>query len=60
MIWLTDAVSKTKIAVNPTYVVAVFVAAEGEVAGKTVVSLTNGTTVVEESDIDVVGMISTN
>lgn len=55
MIWVTDAVNKTKVAINPRHVVVVFVAPEGsEHTGKTVLNLINGQIIVEESDIDVV------
>jgi hypothetical protein len=57
MIWLTDVKTQSKIAINPKYIIAVFVATEGEVEGKTFVSMINGNVVVEESDLDVVGMI---
>ena len=57
LVYFTDAVTKEKIAINPTYVTAVFVVKEGEHEGKTVISLTNGTLVVEESQIDVFGIL---
>jgi hypothetical protein len=57
MIWLTDAKSKQKIAINPKHVVAVFVASESEFVGKTVVGLINGQVVVDETDIEVVGQL---
>ena len=43
--------------INPTYVVAVFSASEGDMKGKTVIGLTNGNVVVDESQIDVVGVL---
>lgn len=56
--YLTDSVSKDKIAVNAQSVHVVFVAQEGEMKGKTILSLSNGGTIVcEESQIDVVGII---
>ena len=58
MIWITEAVSGNKIAINPTYVVAVFTISDGEQKGKTAINLTNGNVVVNESDYDVVGMMS--
>ena len=60
MLWFTDAVTKKQIAVNPKYVVAVFVPADGEAAGQTVISLINGSVIVEDSEIDVVSRISNN
>ena len=57
MIWFTD-VRKNKVAINPRHVVAVFTALEAEFMGKTVISLINGQLIVEEQDIEVVGMLS--
>jgi hypothetical protein len=57
MIWLTDAQTNGKVAINPTYVVAVFTAPEGPMAGKTIISLTNGQIAVSESDLDVIGLL---
>jgi hypothetical protein len=58
MIWSTEAASGNKIAINPTYIVAVFTISDGEQKGKTAINLTNGNVVVNESDYDVVGMMS--
>ena len=58
MIWLTDALSKAKIAVNPEYVVAVFKLTDGEHEGKTNVILLNSNILIEEDDIDVVGQLN--
>ena len=57
MIWVTDCQTKKKVALNPEYIVAVFVATDGENIGKTAINLINGQIIVEESDYDVVGMI---
>jgi hypothetical protein len=57
MIWITESASGNKIAVNPTYIVAVFTISEGDQKGKTAINLTNGNVVVDESDYDVIGMI---
>ena len=46
MIWITEAVSGNKIAINPTYIVAVFTISDGEQKGKTAINLTNGNVVV--------------
>ena len=56
MIWVTD-VKHGKIAVNKEYVVAVFKIQEGDFLDKTAINLINGQIIVEESDIDVVGML---
>ena len=58
LVWFTDKVSTKKVAVNPKYVVAVFVAAEGEMEGTTIISLINGTIPVAESDLDVVTAVN--
>ena len=58
MIWLTDVKTQKKLAINPKYIIAVFVATEGEAEGKTFVSLINGNVVVEESDLEVVNLIN--
>lgn len=55
MIWITESASGNKIAINPTYIVAVFTISEGEQKGKTAINLTNGNVVVEELDYDIVG-----
>lgn len=57
MLWFTDAVTEKQIAVNPKYIVAVFTAQEGDAAGNTVISLINGTVIVKDSELDVVGRI---
>ena len=57
LITLTDAISKESVAVNPSFVVAVFTAPSGEQAGKTVLGLTNGNMLVDEYYLDVVGQI---
>ena len=58
LVWFTDKVSTKKVAINPEYVVAVFVAAEGEMEGTTIISLINGTIPVAESDLDVVTAVN--
>ena len=58
LVWFTDKVSTKKVAVNPEYVVAVFVAAEGELEGTTIISLINGTIPVAESDLEVVTAVN--
>ena len=57
LVYFSDTVTKQQIAINPTYVVAVFSASEGDMKGKTVIGLTNGNVVVDESQIDVVGVL---
>ena len=58
MIWVTDFINKSKVAINPKYVVVVFRISEGqENAGKTAINLTTGSIIVEESEFDVVGMM---
>ena len=52
LLTFTDAVSQNTIAINPKFVVGVFVAAEGELKGKTVISLINGSVVVNEEEVE--------
>ena len=58
LIWLTEPGTAAKVAINPEYVVAVFVGKDEPVLGKTVISLINGNIVVEEDDLTVVNMIN--
>jgi predicted metal-dependent peptidase len=57
LVYFTDATNQQEVAVNPKYVVVVFVLPDGDMQGKTVIGLTNGNIVVEESQIDVVGVL---
>ena len=54
LVWFTDATTEKKIAINPTYVVAVFTPVDGPAEGKTVISLVNGTIPVSEEELEVV------
>jgi hypothetical protein len=62
MIWVTDSMTKNRVAINPTYVVAVFripetTEAQKEYVGKTAINMTNSTIVVDEPELEVVGMM---
>ena len=57
LVYFTDTVNQQQIAINPTYVTAVYVVPEGDLKGKTVIGLTNGNVIVDESQITVVGVI---
>jgi predicted metal-dependent peptidase len=57
LVYFTDATNQQEVAINPKYVVVVFVLPDGDMQGKTVIGLTNGNIVVEESQIDVVGVL---
>jgi len=57
LVYFTDATNQQKVAVNPKYVVVVFVLPDGDMQGKTVIGLTTGNIVVDESQLDVVGII---
>ena len=58
MLWFTETKSDNQIAINPKYVVAVFeVSDEGEFKGKTGISLTNGTVIVNDNTLTVVGSL---
>lgn len=54
LVWFTDKVNNTKVAINPAQVVAIFTAAEGDLQGTTIISLINGTIPVAETDLEVV------
>ena len=58
MIIVHDENSNSAIAVNPSKVVAIFVATQGDAEGKTVLGMTNGNIVVSESFEDVVELFS--
>ena len=57
LVYFTDAVTKNKIAINPSYVVGVFIANDEEHKGKTVLSLLNGSFLITESQLDAVGQL---
>jgi len=57
LVYFTDAISQNKFAVNPEYVVGVFIAADEEHKGKTVLNVLNGSFLIEESQIDAVGVL---
>jgi hypothetical protein len=57
IVYFTDSTNKQQVAVNPKYVVVVFVLLEGELKGKTSIGLTTGNLIVDESQIDVVGVL---
>jgi hypothetical protein len=57
LLYFTDAITNQAIAINPTYITAVFVAADGDMKGKTVIGLVNGSVVVTESQVEAVGSI---
>jgi hypothetical protein len=56
--YFTDEVTKLPFAINPKYVVGVFVASDEEHKGKTVISMINGSFLVEETQLDVVGKLN--
>jgi hypothetical protein len=56
-VYFTDATSQQKIAINPDHVVAVFTVQEGDMKGKTAIGVVNGSVLVEESQIEVVGVL---
>ena len=57
LVYFTDATNQQQVAINPKYAVVVFVLPDGDMQGKTVIGLTNGNIVVEESQINVVGVL---
>ena len=56
-LYFTDATSQQAIAINPAHVVAVFTVQEGDMKGKTAIGVVNGSVLVEESQIEVVGVL---
>ena len=58
MIYVTDAVTKNRVAINPEHVVAVFKIPEGEHANLTGINLVNGSIVCEEDDYAIVAEIN--
>ena len=63
LLQFTDAITESTVAINPSKVIAVFVAVsspeiETKVAGKTIITIPAGTVVVEESYDTVIGMIN--
>lgn len=57
LVYFKDATSQQQIAVNTKQVVAVFTVQEGDMKGKTAIGVINGSILVEESQIDVVGAL---
>jgi len=57
LIYFTDAVTKNKFAVNPEYVVGVFIASDEEHKGKTVLNLLNGSFLIDETQLEAVGQL---
>jgi hypothetical protein len=58
LLTFTDALTKDSIAVNPAFVTAVFLVPEGDNKGKTVIGVTNGSIMIEESYIETVGRLN--
>ena len=58
MFYVTDAVTKNRVAINPAHVVAVFKIPEGEHVDKTGVNLVNGSIICEEEDYSIVAEIN--
>lgn len=57
LVQFIEAASSESIAINPTAVVAVFTVPEGDQKGKTVIGVSNGSIVVNEKYVDVVGAL---
>ena len=57
MLIFTESMTKNAIAINPNKIIAVFTATEGEYKDKTVISVPNGSIIVDESTVDVLGAI---
>lgn len=58
-IWVTDATTENKVAINPVYITAVFNAGEGAPEGAVaIVGLTNGGAAVKETVDEVVALVA--
>lgn len=55
MIWVTDAQNNNKVAISKRHIIAIFTIPEGEQTGQTAITMTTGSIVVKESDIQLVG-----
>ena len=60
MIWVTDALTGNKVALNPDYIIAVFIAPDGEHKGSTAINLINGQIIVQETDLEIVASLKAN
>ena len=58
LVWLTDATTNAKVAVNPKFVIAVFTPNDGPAEGKTVLSVINGSIPVNETELEVVQLFN--
>jgi hypothetical protein len=59
LIYFEDGLTGNSIAVNPTYVTAVFTVADGgEHDGKTAINTLTGSIITKESQLDVVGKLN--
>jgi len=58
MLYFTESISKSSIAINPKHIVAVFTATDGEQKGKTVISIVNGNISVDEDYLETVGRLN--
>jgi uncharacterized protein YlzI (FlbEa/FlbD family) len=57
LLTFTDANNGQTFALNPKFIVGVFVGVEDNVKDKTLIALSTGTVVVKESYLEVVGLI---
>ena len=58
MIWVTDAQNDNKVAISKRHIIAIFTIPEGEQKGQTAITMTTGSIVVKENDVDLVGAMS--
>jgi len=59
LLYFTDALNGTSVAINPDHIIAVFVGPEKtELAGKTIINIPSGTIAVVEDYLSVVGRIN--
>jgi hypothetical protein len=58
LVYLNESTTGQALAINPNHIITCFEAAEGELEGKTIVVLTQGSWTVSQSQLEVVGMIN--
>lgn len=58
MIWVTDATNGNKVALSKQHIIAIFAIPEGEQKGQTAITMSNGSIVVKESDVELVPLVS--
>ena len=58
LVQFTEAFTGNAVSVNPQFVIAVFTAVDGDQKGKTVIGVSNGSVVVNEDYLTVIGTVN--